>query len=140
MIEWKEQYNIGLRVIDKQHKALFETVDKLYTLSDDDKNLKEKLKAILYDFREYTQTHFIEEEALMQSIEYDKIQEHKELHKKIISSINKVLKNSSNLSVVKSKIKIISKRLFLNHIIKEDIKIKHFIDNHGTGENIYEIK
>lgn len=139
-IQWNNNYSIGIRAIDTQHKALFETVNRLYILKDNEINLKEKLKAILYDFREYTQIHFKDEEAFMHSIGYNGLDEHKKLHQKIIDSINDILKNSSSLSIVKSKMRVLSKRLLLKHIVKEDIKIKYFIDEYNINEEIYEIK
>lgn len=131
-IPWDEEYSIGIKNIDTQHKKLFSIVNRLYLLEENSKNLKEELRAVLHDFSDYTKTHFQEEEEYMRSIGYDKLQEHIELHQELIDYLNKIIKTPANLNIIKAKIKVISKRALVHHIINEDIKIKHFLDSKET--------
>lgn len=81
IIEWDEQYNIGVEVVDNAHCQLFSIVRKIIELlgQNDYKNqfaCKEGLKF----FKSYTEKHFAEEEEFMRSINYDGYEQHKALH------------------------------------------------------------
>ena len=124
-IVWNEKYSIGIRSIDNQHKKLFMLVNRLYDLNEET-TTKETIRSILYDFSDYMSTHFKEEEEYMRSIGYDKLEEHKQMHKELIDTLALIIKTPANLSIIKSKIKVIAKRALVSHIINEDSKIKEF--------------
>lgn len=134
-IPWDEKYRIGIRAIDSQHKKLFMIVNKLYDL-EDESAAKDEIRSILYDFRDYMQTHFDEEEEFMRSINYDKLEEHKKLHQNLIEILASIIKTPANLGIIKSKMRVISKRALITHVLKEDIKIKDFIENTNIVVNL----
>jgi len=138
-IVWDRRYNLGMAMVDKQHKKIFELVNKIYEIDDSD-NVKEDIKKLLYEFKDYMQVHFEDEEKYMESIAYPNLQKHRELHEKIIQNVMQVIQKPVNISILKSKIKIIIKRSFIEHILQEDIKIKIFTDqNNIADEEIFEI-
>ena len=122
---WDDRYKLGIDAIDDQHKQLFALVSKLYAL-DDDKSTKEELKDILNEFSEYMKNHFEDEEEYMLSIGYPGLEEHKQLHKDLIDKLASVIKSSKKLSILKIKMRVIAKRVLIEHIVREDIKIKLF--------------
>ena len=124
-ILWDDRYKLGIDIIDIQHKQLFTLVDKLYSLNDI-KNTKEEFKIILNELSEYMKTHFQDEEAYMLSVQYPKLEEHKQLHQDLINKLVVTVRSSSKLSILKIKIRIIAKRVLIEHIVNEDIKIKMF--------------
>ena len=70
-------------------------------------------------------THFSHEEKFMTEINYPKIEEHKKLHREIISKINEFVKQLPNMEISsfeKELAKIIDIAL-VHHIIQEDRKI-----------------
>lgn len=78
-IEWKECYNIGVEVIDKQHYSLAETINALYDVSSDPK--KEKaIERAFYTLISYTKFHFKAEEDILEDNAYPKLEEHKYEH------------------------------------------------------------
>ncbi len=121
---WDDRYKLGIDTIDEQHKQLFSLVDRLYTLSDN--STKEKLKSILSELSVYMSNHFKDEEGYMISIGYPELEEHKLLHQYLIDKLALVIKTSSTLSILKIKMRVIAKRLLIDHIVNEDIKIKLF--------------
>lgn len=124
-IPWDDRYKIGIETIDYQHIRLFELVNKLYDL-EDSKSTKEELRVILYEFKDYMQIHFQEEEEYMLSIKYTGLQEHKLLHKDIIDSLAQIVQTPVKLSILKSKMRVVAKRVLVDHIMHEDTKIKLF--------------
>lgn len=124
-IAWDDRYKLGIDSIDVQHKQLFALVSRLYAL-DDEHSTKEELSGILGEFSEYMKTHFSDEEEYMLSIGYPQLDEHKQLHQDLIDKLVAVVKSSPTLSILKIKMRVIAKRVLVDHIVREDIKIKIF--------------
>lgn len=90
MIKWKDDYKIGIDLIDEQHQKLFEIAGRAYDL------LKNNFKMDKYDaivdiieeLKEYTAYHFKTEEDYMQSIEYKRFFSQKVQHNDFIEKIN----------------------------------------------------
>ena len=60
-------------------------------------------------------------------IDYPLLQEHKELHKAIIESVNNIIVTPAKLGIIKSKMKVVAKRALVDHIMNEDTKIKLYL-------------
>lgn len=79
-LEWQERFNIGVDSIDKEHKHLFNTMNKLlYISSQDTKNDWIGQEGIKY-FKNHVMSHFSKEEEYMASIGYEGYSTHKQLH------------------------------------------------------------
>ena len=64
---WKEKYNVGVPVIDQQHKELFERVTTFVETLRSQKDWSEKVDQVnttLAFMKEYVVTHFADEEGL----------------------------------------------------------------------------
>lgn len=86
-LDWTDVLDIGLPVIDEQHKQLFAISNDLLSAME-----KGEGEAILSDIftrlRKYTEYHFSEEEAFMQKIGYPDFQEHAAEHSKLLVRVN----------------------------------------------------
>lgn len=78
---WRETFNIGVDIIDKEHRRLFNVINKLYSFKDDDAGRKWACQQGVKYFKEHTLKHFAEEEEYMESIHYEALEYHKYLHK-----------------------------------------------------------
>ena len=136
-IPWDDSYKVGIKIVDDQHKQLFDIVNKLYDLEDED-NSKEELRSILYKFNEYMQTHFKDEEEYMASIGYPALDEHKQIHNDIMKNLADIVHTPAKLAIIKSKMRVVAKRVLIDHIVNEDIKIKLFQVNQAD-ETIFDI-
>lgn len=67
MLYWKEEYSIGIDLIDAQHKHLFDIGNEAYKLLKSDLCLDkyDKIIEIIEDLRQYTKFHFKTEEEYM---------------------------------------------------------------------------
>lgn len=77
---WNDRYNIGVELIDTQHKKLFRILNKLFQFG----QLEEKSQwvcqeAIKY-FKDHTLEHFQDEENYMASIAYPELEMHRRIH------------------------------------------------------------
>lgn len=78
---WKEEYNIGVGIIDQEHQKLFKIINGLLALKiDDRKSLKACREGIEY-LKEHAINHFADEEDYMRSIRYEGLETHKRIHK-----------------------------------------------------------
>ena len=66
---WSKELSIHNDAIDEQHKKLFEIARRAYALTNK-KATKEEIITILRELLNYTQEHFKDEEAYMESIYY----------------------------------------------------------------------
>lgn len=89
MLEWKEEYSIGVQLIDEQHKRLFEIGNRIYQLLEnyllEDKY--DKIVVILEELKQYTKYHFQSEEQYMLQIKYPKYFSQKVDHDDFIAKI-----------------------------------------------------
>lgn len=92
MLNWKDEYAIGVEVIDEQHKHLFEIGNKIYDLLEnyllDDKY--DKIVKIIKELGDYTKYHFKTEEDYMIKIKYPKYFSQKVEHDDFIRKIEEI--------------------------------------------------
>lgn len=89
-VEWKDEYSVGLKSIDDQHKKLLNLINQLQTAVDfstGEEFEREALDALV----DYTKTHFTYEEGLMKDNGYPDYEPHKAQHEKMIKHVEAVL-------------------------------------------------
>lgn len=77
---WEDRYNIGVDVIDKEHKNLFKIINKLFTFVEDEQKSKWACQEGIKYFKTHAVEHFLDEENYMESIDYNGFQTHKRIH------------------------------------------------------------
>ena len=79
--EWREEYRLGVDVIDKEHQRLFKIIKKLYAFKDEEKNRQWACQEGIKFFKTHTVKHFADEEAYMSSIGYEGLERHRLSHR-----------------------------------------------------------
>lgn len=78
---WDKRYNIGVEIIDREHKKLFGILDKLFDFGRRaEKNRFACREAIKY-FKNHAIQHFSDEEAYMSSTGYPGLEAHRRIHR-----------------------------------------------------------
>lgn len=92
MFSMKEEYKIGVEHIDKQHERLFEIADTAYeTLTNSlSADKYDQIIHILKELKDYTATHFADEEEYMEKIGYKKLFTQKMEHIQFISKLEEI--------------------------------------------------
>lgn len=95
---WSKNLEVGVDLIDSQHKKWFEKADQLFEAG---KNGKSKEYIIqMFDFLdEYTKTHFKDEEKYMQSINYPEISLQKQMHEGFIKKLSELRRDYESSGV-----------------------------------------
>lgn len=79
-IVWNRWYEINVDFIDKEHKQLFSTINKLFTISENEEKSEWACREGVKYLKNHTIEHFAHEEEYMRSINYGEYEIHKRLH------------------------------------------------------------
>ena len=127
MLQWKEEYEVGVAEIDEQHQKLIDIANRVYELMRNELALDkyDQIVEILQELKEYTVYHFHFEEGLMQKAKYKKRFSHKLLHQEFLAQVEAV-----DLSAVDEEqdaylVKIMDfiANWLIEHIVGEDKKV-----------------
>lgn len=77
---WEDRFKIGIDVIDREHKKLFQIINKLFAFSEQETKGPWVCQEGIKYFKEHALEHFAEEEDYMESISYEGLETHKRLH------------------------------------------------------------
>ena len=80
-LKWDERYNVGVDVIDKEHKKLFSILNKLYTFGHNEEKSHFACQEAIKYFKDHAMQHFADEEAYMTSINYPGLDAHRRIHR-----------------------------------------------------------
>ena len=128
ILKWKDEYSIGIKEIDEQHKQIFAIGNSAYELLKNDlgSDKYSKIVQVVEDLRQYTKYHFKWEENYMLQIKYKDYDNQKIEHDKFIKKINSYDLNK----IHQNQDKYIENLLFfildwtLDHILQKDRLIK----------------
>lgn len=124
MLAWKEEYSIGIEIIDEQHKHLFEIGNQAHELLKNEFRVDkyDDVVLILEDLRQYTKFHFQTEEDYMLKTNSDQFPsqkiEHAEFIKKIFNIDFKSLDENTDERL--NKILFFILNWILDHVLNKD--------------------
>ncbi len=78
---WNERYNIGVHVIDREHKKLFRILNKLFAFGQQETKRPWVCRETVKYFKEHAISHFLEEEEYMASVGYAGLDTHIRIHR-----------------------------------------------------------
>lgn len=125
MIKFKDNYKTGIPVIDAQHQELFSIVNRL-ELGILEQNVT-LLMSILDEIIKYTKYHFITEEVFLADIDYERLERHKALHRKMQAEAREFkhkVESSDNPLPLFVDLFDTLKNWLIDHVLNEDCIIK----------------
>jgi len=118
MMEWNETYNIGIEVIDNQHRQILDYINALEQVKNTGQ--RDKIKEVLEDLIDYTQSHFSFEENLLEQVSYQYLPSHRGIHELFVKRLNDYrLKFEKGEAIENDLYRLLSKWL-INHILHDD--------------------
>lgn len=125
MFEWTSSFEIGIPLIDDQHKVLFDIGKELENIAErSDKVDSNDIADLLKKMEDYSIYHFSHEEKLMQAAKYDGLENHKKEHKSFIdylATVDKNIAKNQGAEKVNELILFLAKWIF-KHIKESDFK------------------
>lgn len=78
--EWREEYNLGVDILDREHQRLFKIINKLFRFREEEKDNQWTCQEGIKYFKGHAVKHFADEEAYMASIGYEGLEQHRRIH------------------------------------------------------------
>lgn len=127
-IVWTKNLEVGVNLIDEQHKKWFEKADQLFEAGKSGKSKEYIIQ--MFDFLDdYTKTHFRDEENYMLSIKYPEYNLQKQMHEGFIKKLAELRSEyeteGANITVIINANQFILEWL-TKHISNADKKIGEF--------------
>lgn len=129
---WKDKYEVGVELIDNQHKELFGRVEDFLkvvrstTLGEEkDKKVNETMEFM----KAYVVEHFRDEEEYQLKIGYPDYEKHKQIHDNMVSFVLEVSEEYEKSGYNDALIQKFAGRLLtwlINHVAAEDQKIADY--------------
>jgi hemerythrin-like metal-binding protein len=114
---WDDAYSVGNTVIDDQHKKLVVMINDLFQLDQDGTASTKAVFAKAFNKAgEYAQTHFNEEEKILEDANYPNLAEHKKQHVSFMSEVWKEFASFNEGSGSPVGLARFLKKWLLNHI------------------------
>ena len=138
---WKDQYELGVPVIDAQHKELFRRVDSFLQVLRSENSWDEKIPEInetLEFMKNYVVEHFRDEEEYQRSIDYPGYDAHKQLHADMVKYVLEVSRQYEQSNKNEELMQQFGGRLLawlINHVAAEDQRIADYANKRGISEN-----
>lgn len=130
---WDEKYSVKVKLIDDQHKTMFETINTLIDALSGPVE-KEQIDNIISSLIEYKQRHFATEEAYFNTFHYegaaDHILKHNEFGEKL-----EILKKESNGDTLVLAFKLVDflEDWLINHLMVTDQKYVDCFQKNGLS-------
>ena len=90
LIEWKDQYSLGVPEVDHEHRELVDLINALYG-SVTDADADTTVADFLGELYARIGAHFALEEKIMRDSEYDEYGEHKVDHERLLDDIRDLM-------------------------------------------------
>lgn len=130
---WKESLKIGVEEVDKQHKELFNRLNKFLKIvrnQDTTEIDMGKVEETLNFMGEYVDVHFKSEEAIQKKYNYPGYEEHREIHENFKQEIREFKQEFEEKDFDEELLMEFSGRLLtwlINHVASEDQKIAEYV-------------
>lgn len=129
---WKDKYEVGVELIDSQHKELFKRVEDFIKVIRSTSLGEEKAQKVIETLefmKEYVVEHFRDEEEYQIKIGYPDYEKHKQIHDGMVSFVLEVSEEYEKNGYNNALIQKFAGRLLtwlINHVAAEDQKIADY--------------
>ncbi|MQY78215.1 MAG: bacteriohemerythrin [Bacteroidetes bacterium] len=131
-LSWKEEYNVDIGLLDKQHKKFLEIFNLLKKAINEgvcERNISDVFFSLVY----YAEHHLIQEEIYFKNYKYPNFNLHKEAHNHFI---NRIIKFREDFEEGKEDVCVemyyFLEEWFNNHILKYDKEAVEFFVKKGV--------
>ena len=131
-VEWKEEYSVGIKSIDRQHMKLISLINNLQTAVDYSAGAEFEREA-LDELVDYTKNHFSYEEHLMEENGYPDFTTHRAEHELMIGRVEATLREyqRDQDKAMQDAVDYLREWL-INHICGTDKKYSQFLIDRGV--------
>ena len=117
-MEWSEKFNIGIDVIDSQHRQILDYINALEQSRAT--GAREQIKEVFDDLIDYTESHFSFEENLLSQVNYQFLPSHRGIHELFVKRLNDYRQRFDNGESVEDDLHRLLSKWLINHIQHDD--------------------
>lgn len=138
---WKDKYELGVPLIDKQHKELFRRVEDFIKTIRSSASWQDKLQRVnetLEFMKVYVVEHFHDEEEYQKRIGYPGYAEHKKIHADMVSYVCQASKDYERGNYNEMYMQQLAGKLLswlINHVASEDQRIAKYAIEKGVAND-----
>ncbi|MGL5255622.1 MAG: hemerythrin domain-containing protein [Proteocatella sp.] len=123
-----EKFKTNIRIIDEQHKELFDMIKKIKMINDD----RDELKLVLTELVQYTKYHFKTEEEFCKKFDMELYERQKRYHswvRQILEQSLELIDEDVVITELREEVSALIEKWLKNHILKDDIKLREYSGN-----------
>ncbi|RKZ70541.1 MAG: hemerythrin-like metal-binding protein [Gammaproteobacteria bacterium] len=90
LVEWRDEFKIGIEEVDFEHQELIELINELYAEAKKEDSALAVMDCLEEIFAKIS-AHFALEEKVMRDLQYDEYEDHKEDHELLLDSIMDIM-------------------------------------------------
>lgn len=121
LMDWSDSLDIGVHAMNDQHKIILKLMNTLHDAHTSHKPFSEFIGP-LDELKNYTVQHFAEEEAYMESIQFEGLKTHKIIHQDLLNKFSEHYENITKEKKLDPKFFDFLKIWLTSHIKGIDIK------------------
>jgi hemerythrin len=133
LIEWKDEYCVGVGSVDLEHRELIEMINDLHALMGEGAD-QDRIVASLGDIFAQISAHFALEEKFMRDTEYEHFPSHKDDHEALLDELRDIMDRvEDDGSYDEARLSAKLERWFSEHFRTHDAKLhrRHGAAGHG---------
>lgn len=132
MVQWNDEYSIGIQEIDEQHKLLVELINDLY-MAMAQKGARDRVGEVLGRLVDYTKVHFAVEECLQRMFGYPGYEAHKKIHDTLVQQAVELMeKYKAGDAGVGMEALFLLKDWLIGHIMEKDTAYAPYLLKQGA--------
>ncbi len=124
-IVWEPRFNLGIPIIDEQHRGIVTTINSLY-FGIRNHFIQNSFAAVVQMMNDYTRIHFEVEEAFLEKLDYSHAQKHREQHAELMEQLLHTGKHSL-LNGDPNQFLDFLKGWWISHICCEDLFYRDYL-------------
>ena len=132
-LPWKDEYNINVAVIDKQHRRLSELAGRVHEVLESNPQGGQEIRQIVDDLLSFTRLHFTTEEELMLKYDYPGYEAHRAAHKQVLYRLGTLAELSEQPMRLATRIDPdASDDWVTSHLLDKDAQLGKFLNEKGV--------
>ncbi|HEX8961639.1 MAG TPA: hemerythrin family protein [Rhodocyclaceae bacterium] len=127
-MEWNTNFETGQTRLDAEHRRLLELIGAFDQEIERGTSL-ESLEEVLRQIRQYSESHFQNEERLMDAIAFPEADAHRELHRMLLAALKDLMQAISFESLPPAELLKFLVTRYIEHICDEDKALGRFLNS-----------
>ena len=130
-LEWEDKYSVGVKIIDDQHRQMFDTINQLISAVSSSPT-EEVVTNIISSLVEYKKFHFATEEKYFKEFNYEGAAEHIAQHQLFNDKLSALVeKCGADYMVLAFELVDFLEDWLIDHLLTVDQAYKECFQSHG---------